>query len=87
MKGQCLSFNLVPALSPYVEHRLSYDKCTMYTLIIQNRIIGCHGNGAISHKPNRFFLLDKTICIYLVPVSNSMPIKNCPGSGVQGRSN
>ena len=25
----------------------------MFTFIIQNRITGCHGNGAISHNPNR----------------------------------
>ena len=42
---QCLSFGLVSFL--------------MYTLIIQKRIMGCHGNGAISHSPNRVFLLDK----------------------------
>ena len=26
----------------------------MHTLIIQKRIMGCHGNGAISHNPNMF---------------------------------
>ena len=47
----------------------------MYTLISQNRIMGCHGNGAISHNPNRFFLLDKTYRILLVPVNNLVSIK------------
>ena len=30
----------------------------MYTPIIQNRTMGCHGNGAISHSPNTFLLGD-----------------------------
>ena len=38
----------------------------MYTLIIQNRIMRCHGSGAISRNPNRIFLLDKKYRIYLV---------------------
>ena len=55
IKGQCLRYKLVPTLSLYVKHRLSYDQFTMNTLIIQNRIMDCHGNGVGSHNPNSFF--------------------------------
>ena len=55
----------------------------MYALIFQNRIMGCHGTGSIPHNPNRFFLLDKSHLLKLVPVNNSVLMKNCPGSGVK----
>ena len=62
----------------------------MYTLIIQNRIVGCHGNDPISQNPN-FFLWggdsSEKKCIYLISVNNLVPMQNCPGNGVQGRSN
>ena len=61
MKGQCPGFDLVPTLLLYVEHRLSYYLFTMYTHIIQNRIMGCHGNGAISHNQNSFFSSGRNI--------------------------
>ena len=61
IKGQCLSFKLVPTLSLYVKHRLSYDEFTMYTLIIQNRIMDCHGNGVVSHDPNKYFTSEQIL--------------------------
>ena len=35
----------------------------------------------------RFFLGTKCFRIYLVPVNDLVPLKYCPGGGVQGSSN
>ena len=45
----------------------------------------CHGNGAISHSPNKLFLEDNFFCLKLVPVNNMVPMKNSPVR-VQGMS-
>ena len=38
----------------------------MYT-VIQNRVMGCHGNSVISHSPNRFLLGDKMFLHLVAP--------------------
>ena len=73
MKGYCPSLNLVTTLSLYVEHRLRYYKFTIYILIIQDCIMSCHGNGAISHSPNSFLLGDKN-CSHSVSPSEHFGI-------------
>ena len=47
--------------------------------------MGCHGNHAIAHSRNKFFLEVKLFCIQRVPENKLAPMKNFPG--VQGRSN
>ena len=59
----------------------------MYTPFIQNRKMGCHGNGAISHSPNRFFLEGGGDISYLVGPSEQFGTHEKLSLGVQGRYN
>ena len=48
----------------------------MYTLILENRITGCHGNHAFLHGPNRFIFGNHFFRIQGIPGNNLAPIKN-----------
>ena len=49
-----------------------------------NRIMGCHGNHAFSHSPNRF-IFRTLFCSKGVVINNLALNLNCPG--VQGKLN
>ena len=43
----CLRFNLIPSLKVLTEKKLGYNWLCRCTPIIENNIMGCHGNHAI----------------------------------------
>ena len=47
--------------------------------MLENCIMGCHGNHAFSHSQNKFLLKDKNKLNSGVQMNNLAPMKNCPG--------
>ena len=43
--------------------------------------MGCHGNHAFSHSPNKLIFEDNLFCIEGVAMNNLAPMRNCPGCG------
>ena len=56
MKALCLNIQLVPSLKVSDELLLRYEYFCRDNPILKTRIMRCHGNHAISHSSNRFFL-------------------------------
>ena len=48
---------------------------------------GCHGNHAFFHNAIEFIFEDRISLHFRVSLNDLTPMKNCPGGGVQGRSN
>ena len=56
MKVLCLNIQLVPSLKVLDELMLRYEHFCRDIPILKKRIMCCHGNHAISHSSNRFYL-------------------------------
>ena len=81
----CLSFTFYQVECSRISSTLDMIDFVGLPPILDNYIMGCHGNHAFPYSPYQFIFRTTMFCTLGVLINYLAPMKNCPS--VEGRLN